>query len=108
LTRPIATTVLQFVLHIYNGVNHYDAVIYRHSPIISNHRYFSFPDKEVDSSYDQADKVMEKPKTDALGPSLETHQSQTSNGSPDPDVHSTNDLTVLSANVSSWVMGTPF
>ena len=92
----------------YNGINHYDAVIYRHSPIISNHRYFSFRDKEVDSSYisqaspDQADKMMEKLTTDALEPLPGTQQPQPSSGSPDPDLHSNTDLVILSANITSW------
>ena len=92
----------------YNGINHYDAVIYRHSPIMSNHRYFSFRDKEVDSSYtpqassDQADKMMEKHTTDALEPLPGTQQSQPLSGSPDPELPSNADLTILSANITSW------
>ena len=92
----------------YNGINHYDAAIYRHSPIMSNHRYFSFRDKEVDSSYipqaspDLADKMMEKLTTDALEPLPGTQQSQPLSGSPDPELHSNTDLTILTANITSW------
>jgi exonuclease III len=78
----------------HNGLNHFDAVLYKKSPIESNQNFFSFKatEKMVSVRSKSHEQVSDRPKSPPL-PSLE----QFTNAQPDFDT-----ISLLSTNAASW------